>query len=370
MKYGIALLLGTIGFGFAAQVPMKIKGVFKVAPKQNEMIYLAVNSDAKGFKKTKLDSVKVVGNTFSFNLKKMQPGKYEIGNSKGMYFSVYLDKGETRVVIDTFFARSKTVGSITDSLVKKYELLGTGLAMFQMGYVMMKQKYEKEGKVMSDSMEKAMVDQMLTIIEKKKKAGVDIGKRSDLASAFVLTRGASDEFTLAELNDIFKGMPSYVKQAPCGVDLKKMLDRMNSLDTGVKIPGFTQQDTEGKDVVLYDFIKGKKLVMIDFWASWCGPCRKENPHVVELYKKYKSKGFDILGVSLDSKKEDWLKAIADDGLTWTHVSDLGGWKNKVALQYGVSAVPLTILLDENGKIIAKNLRGKELEEKVAAICNQ
>lgn len=109
--------------------------------------------------------------------------------------------------------------------------------------------------------------------------------------------------------------------------------------------------------------------MIDFWASWCGPCRRENPNVVEAYQKYKDKGFDILGVSLDRDKSAWLKGIEEDQLTWTHVSDLKYWQNEVAQLYGVSSIPHSVLLDKDGKIIAKNLRGEDLHKKLEELLN-
>lgn len=133
---------------------------------------------------------------------------------------------------------------------------------------------------------------------------------------------------------------------------------------GVK-PAFTQPDTLNKPVKLADF-KGK-YVLVDFWASWCGPCRKENPNVVAAYKKYHDKGFDIVSVSLDDKKEAWLNAIHKDGLTWTHVSDLKGWQNAAATQYGVKSVPTSFLLDKNGVVIARNLRGEELHSKLESL---
>jgi len=108
-------------------------------------------------------------------------------------------------------------------------------------------------------------------------------------------------------------------------------------------------------------------VLIDFWASWCGPCRAENPNVVAAFKKFNKKGFEVFGVSLDDNKEKWLEAIKKDGLTWKHVSDLKGWGNAVAKQYGVSSIPHSVLVDKEGIIIAKNLRGEELIKKLEEV---
>jgi peroxiredoxin len=130
---------------------------------------------------------------------------------------------------------------------------------------------------------------------------------------------------------------------------------------------FVQNDTSGNPVKLSSF-RGK-YVLIDFWASWCKPCRMENPTVVKAFNQYKSKNFTVLGVSLDRSKDAWVKAIADDNLTWTHVSDLKFWSNVVAVKYKVESIPQNFLLDPNGKIIAKNLRGEQLLETLKGLLN-
>lgn len=145
-------------------------------------------------------------------------------------------------------------------------------------------------------------------------------------------------------------------------ELNKIADKMRAADIGSMAPDFTMP-TPGGSTFTLSSTRGK-YVMIDFWAAWCQPCRHENPNVVAMYSKYKDKGFDIVGVSLDREKDAWIKAIADDQLVWHQVSDLKFWQSEVAQKYGVTAIPCTFLLDKAGKIIAKNLRGEELAQKL------
>ena len=136
--------------------------------------------------------------------------------------------------------------------------------------------------------------------------------------------------------------------------------------TGIgAMPDFAAKDTAGKIVNLSSF-RGK-YVLVDFWASWCAPCRKENPNVVEAYNKYHDKGFEIVSISLDTKKEAWLNAIRMDGLAWKHVSDLKGWESGLVKEYGVTVVPTSFLIDRDGKVIANNLRGEALQKKMAQL---
>ena len=147
--------------------------------------------------------------------------------------------------------------------------------------------------------------------------------------------------------------------------LKKKINEATGFNQGEVAPDFVQKTPDGKDLKLSD-LRGK-IVLVDFWASWCGPCRRENPHVKKLYEKYKEQGFEVLGVSLDRTKASWEKAIEKDGLEWAHVSDLKGWKNEVAKMYSVSSIPHTILLDQEGRIIARKLRSPQLEQVLAEI---
>lgn len=147
--------------------------------------------------------------------------------------------------------------------------------------------------------------------------------------------------------------------------LEKQAAGLRTFSIGAEAPDFEGPTPEGETISLSS-LRGK-VVLIDFWASWCGPCRKENPNVVKLYDKYKDQGFEILGVSLDKTQSRWEQAIEADKLTWLHISDLQGWKSKYARQYGVSSIPQTVLLDKDGKIMARNLRGGALAQKLKEV---
>jgi peroxiredoxin len=150
-----------------------------------------------------------------------------------------------------------------------------------------------------------------------------------------------------------------------GKKFVEMVDKMAITAVGQPAPEISLPDQNG-DTIKLSSLRGK-YVLVDFWAKWCGPCRRENPNVVKAYAKYKNKGFEILGVSLDRSREDWVQAIAEDRLTWKHVSDLKYFNSQAALDYNINAIPFSILLDPNGVIIAKNLRGASLEKKLAEI---
>lgn len=183
-------------------------------------------------------------------------------------------------------------------------------------------------------------------------------------STFVIVSGMG-QMEYEQLKERYNLLGEKAKASAQGKAIAAQIAKLESTAIGQIAPNFTITTPEGESISLYD-IKGK-VKLIDFWASWCGPCRGENPHVVEIYKEYHPKGLEIFGVSLDNNKEAWAKAIADDGLVWKHGSDLKGWQSAPAQLYSVSGIPHTVLLDENNKIIAKNLRGDELKQKIAEL---
>lgn len=216
-------------------------------------------------------------------------------------------------------------------------------------------------KVAELSRELDEIDNQMTEIQKdflKKNPGSYISP--------AVLHGLSYEMEAGEIESYINAMDTNIAKVTMIKGLKERIAILKTVSVGRKAPDFTMNDVNGKPVTL-SLMTGSKLLLIDFWAAWCGYCRAENPNVVNVYNEYHKKGFNIIGVSLDMKKEDWLKAIKDDKLTWTHVSDLQYWNNSVARLYAVNSIPANFLIDDKGIIIARNLRGDALNKKVKEI---
>ncbi|RYZ20258.1 MAG: TlpA family protein disulfide reductase, partial [Chitinophagaceae bacterium] len=194
-------------------------------------------------------------------------------------------------------------------------------------------------------------------------------KRNSYVAPFVLGYTASLFENPVQLNERFQLLDPAIQNSNVGKSLAGYIKAQLVGSIGSEAMEFTQADTTGSPVSLSS-LRGK-YVLLDFWASWCRPCRLENPNVVKAYEKFRKKNFTILGVSLDQNKDAWMKAIKADNLTWTHVSDLQSWSNAVAQLYQVTGIPQNFLIDPSGKIVGKNLRGADLEARLCELlgCN-
>jgi|SRR5690625_2957907 len=172
----------------------------------------------------------------------------------------------------------------------------------------------------------------------------------------------SQQVPQAEMKELYEGLSKRVQNTYIGKEIGTELAKSDAVAIGKKAPSFSAKTPEGKELALEDALG--KYTLLDFWAAWCLPCRHENPNIVRVYDQYKDKGFEVLGVSLDKDRDKWLEAIQKDNLTWNQVSNLQFWQDPIAQDYNIKAIPANFLLDENGTIIATNLRGMALEEKI------
>lgn len=275
----------------------------------------------------------------------IEPGKLEV-----MFDSVVTVKGsKVNESYTEFRMKQRDLGKSIRAVVERYNnAMASGT---------MNDTLEEEIKSAYDSINNEMTDLNFSFIKDNIKN--DLGKFSFIASSSMFEPEKQKEI-LALADDEFKAKENIQR-------VVKRLEKLENVAIGKNFVDFTLKDTEGNDVSLSDFAGKGKYVLVDFWAAWCAPCRQEMPNVVEAYEKYKSKGLEVVGVSFDQEKDKWLQGIADLNMTWPQMSDLMYWDSPVVDMYAINGIPHTILLDKEGTIIGKDLRGEALDTKLAEL---
>ncbi|UOE50147.1 AhpC/TSA family protein [Mucilaginibacter sp. SMC90] len=329
-------------------------------------VYVQYRKDGK----TIVDSTVLNGGNFKFTGKTGATplSGYILFNPKGTglhssedYRSLYLEPGTITVTATDKIADAKIEGTKTNNDNEKYNLAEKPINDAYEA-LSAKRKTATPEQLAELNAEEKKIDDQDALVNKK-----FIQENPDSYVSLNALESYAYSADYVDIAPLFNNFSAAIKATEAGKKFAERLPKIKAVALGATAPEFAEADTAGKMISLSSF-RGK-YVLIDFWASWCGPCRRENPNVVKAYNTYKGKNFTILGVSLDrpNAKDKWLAAIHKDGLTWNHVSDLKFWDSKAADLYAVRGIPQNFLLDPNGKIIGKNLRGEDLENKLAQI---